>query len=249
MDVYSSFGGFHSFQRKIGKDELLVKFTNDNFKSRLTRSRDYQVAFGTRKARSAFGILREIIRSWSGLGRISGIIPVEKVSLRWEHRFPQQGANSKQKRQAFRKCLLFELPDNAHPTQIPELDHHEVVYELVAESLGIDADMCAAHALRLYIAAESPEFMGLMKPNLPDDPDRFMTVRMSSREPNLDLFYECMLSGDFVDISPTNSKIVPVLKVVGVWAPTDRYHASNSMCGAQLLDGGADMDDVDAVLA
>ena len=225
-----------------------MKFTNSNFKSRLTRSRDYQASFGTRKARSAFGILRKMFRSWAGLGQISLIIPVEKVNLPLKFRLPQYVANSRQKRQVFRNWLLDGLPNSAHSTQIPELDHHEVVYQLVAEHLGIDSDMCAAHGLTLYIAPESPEFIGLMKPNLPGDTSCFVTVRVGRGVANLDLFYECMLSGESVKISPPNSKILPVLNVVGVWVPTDLDHASEGMCGAEILDGGADMDDVDAIL-
>ena len=247
-DVYLPFWSFRRSQGEIATDGLFVRLTNNDVKSRLTRSQDYQAAFGTRKAGSAFGILRKVLRNWLASGRIAELLPVEQVSLPREHRLPQQWANSKQKRQAFCSWLLRGLPDNVHPTQIPELDHHEVVYQLVAEYLGIDTDMCAAHGLRLYIAPESPEFIGLMKPNLPGDTDRFVTVRMSSRRAGIKLFYECMRSGESIEISPPNSKIVPVLNVVGVWVPTDPDRASEGMYGAELLDEEADMDDFDAVL-
>ena len=46
---------------------------------------------------------------------------------------------------------------------LPEVDHHDIVYEIVTRRLGVDATLCRSKKLRLMIATDYPAYIGLTK--------------------------------------------------------------------------------------
>jgi hypothetical protein len=57
---------------------------------------------------------------------------------------------------------------------LPELDHHSIVHNLIAERMHVKADGCRAHGLRLMIAPGEPAYIGfrrLSAENLGSNPE------------------------------------------------------------------------------
>lgn len=71
----------------------------------------------------------------------------------------------------FENMLSWEAGKSAQDVRIttydweayPELDHHSLIYKIVARVLNLDYDLCRSHGLKLMIAVDDPVRIGLIR--------------------------------------------------------------------------------------
>lgn len=98
---------------------------------------------------------------------------------------------------------------------LPNIDHHEAVYELMSYNMGLISRACHAHGLEMVVTREEPSYIGIIKPgHLPLKQEReYLSVKMEDDEDSI--IYECVRRWpDFVD--PETKKTHPAYSVIGV---------------------------------
>ena len=131
---------------------------------------------------------------------------------------------------------LFRTPEVSPSWDgLPDLDHHEVVYNLISTHLGIPTNDAHRHGLKLVVAPGSPSYIGLLRSDVLEmnAVSNFLSVKLQ-KVPYPEI-YECFRIGVSAGSDPK-----PTFTVVGVWI-MNRLHDHESI-GAVIQAEGKPFD-------
>ena len=130
---------------------------------------------------------------------------------------------------------------------LPEIDHHDVVYRMVTIALGLSKSRCQDQGLRLMISLDYPQCLGLMKPQFstqPYEPNVRKRVWKSIIQTYPYVTVCTTKDGDHIGCSLLEASFVrtgppAVLEVAGIWVPMKYtpFHNINGMARECGIDG------------
>lgn len=137
-------------------------------------------------------------------------------ALKWARAFDRQSVDdwTEGPEDTFRTSLIHCMDSGKVQTQWAgeKIDHHSIVYRMVAAMLGLDHDACQKAELVLVVSVQA-SCIGLIRPAAIRNAQNNVTIVMSAGSIGC-LAYEAEQA------HTTSGTLLPIYRICGVWVPT-----------------------------
>jgi hypothetical protein len=217
-----------------------LKKSGETSRSISSRAEDYETCCRTLSTAEMLYYMVRVVRNWNvdSRGRLStlkkeGYLTLYQHSAIMQELNDEGEASDSQSLAEFERHFLDAMgsPEQAPDVEIadyrllwqleefPELDHHTLVYRVVAYILGLDYEACIKAGICLVIAPEAPAMIGLIAGDLgihtgnalSGNREETLTVWTGSTGAQK-ILYEGIRHND-------DAQSVPQYRVTGIWIP------------------------------